>query len=87
MFGLHLNYGCELLYFSIIDTVCDSIFHFRILDSIFLDCRLAKRIIASQVKHIGTNYSERNRFTVQCMLVDQNAVFLLGHAVSSMKAV
>ena len=49
---------CELLYFSIIDTVCDySVFRFRILDSIFLHCHLAKRIIASQAKHIGTNYA------------------------------
>ena len=59
MFGLHFFImECELLYFSIIDTVCDySVFRFRILDSIFLDCHLAKRIIASQARHIGTNYA------------------------------
>ena len=32
-------------------------------------------------------YSERDRLTVQRMLIYYNAVFLLGHAVSSMQAI
>ena len=31
--------------------------------------------------------TERDRFTVECMLVNQNAIFLPGLAVSSMKAI
>ena len=31
--------------------------------------------------------TERDRYTVELMLVNQNAIFLLGHAVSSMKAI
>ena len=35
---------------------------------------------------IATLFHERDRFMVQCMLIYQNAVFLLEHAVSSMQA-
>ena len=31
--------------------------------------------------------TERDRFTVESMLVNQNAIFLPGHSVSSMKAI
>ena len=40
------------------------------------------------LRHLnGQLLYKRNKFTVQRMLVNQNAVFLPGHAVSSMKAI
>ena len=47
---------------------------------------LQKRVLVFEVPFCGIAYC-RDRFTVQHMLICQNAFFLPGHAVSSMQAI